>query len=104
MQLNTYTPISTLRRVDPKLNCPQALCMCPTRELVVQNLSVLNRMGKFTGIRATSTATDGSDGSGFRKDPVTEQVCEQGSGKTPSRNRCAGRVLERPDHGVGQCG
>ena len=28
---------------------PQALCVCPTRELVVQNQMVLERMGKFTG-------------------------------------------------------
>eukprot|EP00955_Chlamydomonas_euryale_P011798 126679-Chlamydomonas_euryale.AAC.1 len=69
------------RRVDPKLNQPQALCMCPTRELVVQNLNVLNRMGKFTGIRATSTATDGADGSGFRKDPINEQVVIGAHGK-----------------------
>ena len=27
----------------------QALCVCPTRELVVQNQMVLERMGKFTG-------------------------------------------------------
>ena len=38
-------------RVDSKLREPQALCICPTRELVVQNLSVLLRMGKFTGIQ-----------------------------------------------------
>ena len=40
-------------RVDPRLNKPQALCMCPTRELVVQNLNVLNRMAKYTGIRVS---------------------------------------------------
>lgn len=35
----------------------QALCVCPTRELVSQNLSVLVKMGRFTGISAISTAT-----------------------------------------------
>lgn len=45
-----------LSRVDPKLAQPQALCVCPTRELVVQNLQVLERMGRHAGITATSTA------------------------------------------------
>mmetsp|Transcript_26815 Transcript_26815/g.58465 ORF Transcript_26815/g.58465 Transcript_26815/m.58465 type:complete len:483 (+) Transcript_26815:39-1487(+) len=65
--------LSMLSRVDPTRRVPQALCMCPTRELVMQNLSVLTRMAKFTGIRATSTASE-HDGSAFRKDPITEQV------------------------------
>lgn len=56
-------------RVDPGRNEPQALCTCPTRELVVQNLSVIQRMAKFTSIRVTSTALDGD-----RKQPITEQV------------------------------
>ena len=46
-------PFPTPPRVDPRLNKPQALCMCPTRELVVQNLNVLNRMAKYTGIRVS---------------------------------------------------
>uniref|UniRef100_A0A7S0WXR9 RNA helicase n=1 Tax=Chlamydomonas leiostraca TaxID=1034604 RepID=A0A7S0WXR9_9CHLO len=72
--------LSMLSRVDPKVNEPQALCTCPTRELVVQNLSVLNRMGKFTGIRATSTASD-FEGSQFRKERITEQVVVGTHGK-----------------------
>ena len=36
---------------------PQALCVCPTRELVAQNQAVLEKMGKFTGISCISTAT-----------------------------------------------
>lgn len=32
--------LAMLSRVDPGLRLPQALCMCPTRELVVQNLQV----------------------------------------------------------------
>ena len=39
---------------------------------------ILRRMGKFTGIRATSTASE-TDGK-FRKEPGTEQVCVQGEG------------------------
>ncbi len=82
--------------MDPGRNEAQALCTCPTRELVVQvssaelakpltpaqqrqaaflglheqNVSVLQRMAKFTSIRSTSTALDGT-----RRHPITEQVC-----------------------------
>ena len=45
-----------LSRVDPNLQSPQAICVCPTRELVVQNLEVLQKMGKHTKITAQSTA------------------------------------------------
>ena len=48
--------LAMLSRVDPTLNQPQAMCVCPTRELVVQNLEVLQKMGKFTSIAAMSTA------------------------------------------------
>ncbi|KAJ0705416.1 putative RNA helicase [Helianthus annuus] len=30
-----------LSRVDPTLHAPQALCICPTRELAIQNMQVL---------------------------------------------------------------
>ena len=45
-----------LSRVDPSLQAPQALCVCPTRELVIQNVDVLQRMAKYTQISAISTA------------------------------------------------
>ncbi|EFN51370.1 hypothetical protein CHLNCDRAFT_28127, partial [Chlorella variabilis] len=45
----TCFTLGMLGRVDPKVQAPQALCVCPTRELVVQNQMVLERMGKFTG-------------------------------------------------------
>jgi hypothetical protein len=48
--------LAMLSRMDPQLAQPQALCVCPTRELVVQNLQVLERMGRHAGITATSTA------------------------------------------------
>ena len=51
--------LSMLSRVDPAAPCVQALCVCPTRELVVQNLQVLRRMAKFTTITSTSTAGEG---------------------------------------------
>lgn len=48
-----------LSRVDPRVQKPQALCICPTRELVMQNVSVLSRMAKYSGIDCTDTATAG---------------------------------------------
>jgi ATP-dependent RNA helicase DDX19/DBP5 len=50
---------AVLCRVDPTKQVPQALCMCTTRELVAQNLAVLQRMAKYTNITSTSTADDG---------------------------------------------
>ncbi|KAB1199552.1 DEAD-box ATP-dependent RNA helicase 38 [Morella rubra] len=44
--------LGMLSRVDPKLLAPQALCVCPTRELAIQNLEVLRKMGKYTGINS----------------------------------------------------
>jgi superfamily II DNA/RNA helicase len=43
-------------RVDPALQVPQALCMCPTRELVLQNLHVLRRMAKYTTIKVRGSS------------------------------------------------
>ena len=48
--------LAMLSRVDESVQCTQALCICPTRELVVQNLEVLQKMGRHTKIQATSTA------------------------------------------------
>ncbi|KAL2335463.1 hypothetical protein Fmac_016676 [Flemingia macrophylla] len=42
--------LGMLSRVDPKVQAPQALCICPTRELAIQNTEVLRKMGKYTGI------------------------------------------------------
>lgn len=53
--------LAMLSRVDPSMNTPQALCVCPTRELVVQNLAVLQKMGKHTSITAISTAAPDFD-------------------------------------------
>ena len=49
-------------RVNLQLHKPQALCICPTRELVQQNLSVLQRMGKFTGIQVRAGGGQGVGG------------------------------------------
>ncbi|XP_050228649.1 DEAD-box ATP-dependent RNA helicase 38-like [Mercurialis annua] len=42
--------LGMLSRVDPANPRTQALCICPTRELSLQNLEVLRKMGKYTGI------------------------------------------------------
>eukprot|EP00899_Mesostigma_viride_P000587 jgi/Mesvir1/10529/Mv21769-RA.1 len=57
----TCFTLGMLTRIDPHKRVPQALCMCPTRELVVQNRDVLLRMGKFSGIECLSTADDADD-------------------------------------------
>lgn len=50
--------LAMLSRVDENVQRTQALCICPTRELVVQNLEITRKMGKYTNIKAISTATD----------------------------------------------
>lgn len=52
----TCFTLAMLSRVDPGVEGVQALCVCPTRELVLQNLGVLQRLGKYTRIASTSTA------------------------------------------------
>ncbi|KAL3825830.1 hypothetical protein ACJIZ3_021859 [Penstemon smallii] len=68
--------LGMLSRVDPKLIAPQALCICPTRELAIQNMEVLLKMGKFTGI--TSELAIPSDPSNYvpiqKRPPITAQV------------------------------
>lgn len=64
--------LAMLGRVDESVQRTQALCICPTRELVVQNLEVLQKMGRHTQIQATSTARAESEIPRNKK--VTEQV------------------------------
>ncbi|KAL4560445.1 hypothetical protein LXL04_032596 [Taraxacum kok-saghyz] len=68
--------LGMLSRVDPKLGVPQALCICPTRELAIQNMEVLLKMGKFTGI--TSELGLPADKANYipisKRAPVTAQV------------------------------
>lgn len=66
--------LAMLSRVQVGVRQPQALCVCPTRELVTQNLGVLARMGKYTNITSTSTASEQEGGGNFRRDPIHEQV------------------------------
>uniref|UniRef100_M8CPE2 RNA helicase n=1 Tax=Aegilops tauschii TaxID=37682 RepID=M8CPE2_AEGTA len=68
--------LGMLSRVDPNRKMPQAICICPTRELAQQNKSVLMRMGKFTGITcACATPPAQKDYMPISKmAPVTDQV------------------------------
>ncbi|CAI5494296.1 unnamed protein product [Closterium sp. Naga37s-1] len=52
--------LGMLSRVDPQVKAPQALCICPTRELAQQNEAVLLRMAKYTGITCACTASEGT--------------------------------------------
>ncbi|KAH9553673.1 hypothetical protein CY35_08G024200 [Sphagnum magellanicum] len=53
--------LGMLSRVDPKMKAPQALCVCPTRELVIQNEEVVLRMARYTGVTTASTANADSN-------------------------------------------
>ncbi|KAJ0087697.1 hypothetical protein Patl1_32299 [Pistacia atlantica] len=68
--------LGMLSRVDPNLKAPQALCICPTRELAIQNLEVLQKMGKHTGI--TSECAVPMDSTNYipinKRPPVTAQI------------------------------
>ncbi|CAA2996935.1 dead-box atp-dependent rna helicase 38 [Olea europaea subsp. europaea] len=68
--------LGMLSRVDPNLKAPQALCICPTRELAIQNMEVLLKMGKYTGI--TTELAIPSDSANYipiqKRPPITEQV------------------------------
>lgn len=68
--------LGMLSRVDPNRKVPQAICICPTRELAQQNKSVLMRMGKFTGITcACAIPSAQKDYMPISKmAPVTDQV------------------------------
>ncbi|KAF6151209.1 hypothetical protein GIB67_037417 [Kingdonia uniflora] len=65
--------LGMLSRVDPNVKAPQALCICPTRELAIQNLEVLTKMAKHTGITATCAIPMDRDASSARQ-VVTDQV------------------------------
>ncbi|KAK7273696.1 hypothetical protein RIF29_14755 [Crotalaria pallida] len=68
--------LGMLSRVDPKQQAPQALCICPTRELAIQNTEVLRKMGKYTGISSECAIPTDSrvDLSVAKRAPVMAQV------------------------------
>ncbi|XP_061346963.1 DEAD-box ATP-dependent RNA helicase 38-like [Gastrolobium bilobum] len=68
--------LGMLSRVDPKLQAPQAFCICPTRELAIQNTEVLRKMGKYMGISSEcAIPADSSDALPIAKRaPIMAQV------------------------------
>ncbi len=44
--------LPVLDRVDPKINKPQVIVLCPTRELAVQVCGEFNKLSKYTGIKS----------------------------------------------------
>ncbi|KAI4300381.1 hypothetical protein L6164_033767 [Bauhinia variegata] len=68
--------LGMLSRVDPKQQAPQALCICPTRELAIQNTEVLRKMAKYTGISSEcAIPTDSRDSIPISKRaPIMAQV------------------------------
>ncbi|GFP81303.1 dead-box ATP-dependent RNA helicase 38 [Phtheirospermum japonicum] len=68
--------LGMLSRVDPQIKAPQALCICPTREIAIQNMEVLLKMGKFSGI--TSELAIKADSANYipsrKRPPITAQV------------------------------
>ncbi|KAK9290119.1 hypothetical protein L1049_008283 [Liquidambar formosana] len=66
--------LGMLSRVDPKLNVPQALCICPTRELAIQNMEVLQKMGKYTGISSECAVPMDATQQITKRAPVTAQI------------------------------
>jgi superfamily II DNA/RNA helicase len=67
-------------RIDPNLHHPQALCMCPTRELVVQNLEVLRKLAVHTTVTSIGT----SEIQAGRIPQISQQVVIGTAGKLKS--------------------
>ncbi|KAI3978784.1 hypothetical protein MKX01_015959 [Papaver californicum] len=69
--------LGMLSRVNVNLKAPQALCICPTRELAIQNLEVLTKMGKYTDIKSYCAIPMGSKSPDLpisKRMPLTQQV------------------------------
>jgi superfamily II DNA/RNA helicase len=69
-------PLIETHRVNVDISKPQALCICPTRELVIQNLNVLRKMASRTNPPITSRATADIEPRipGVRLPPIMEHV------------------------------
>lgn len=86
----TCFTLAMLSRVDENIQQTQALCICPTRELVIQNLEVLQKMSRHTQIQATSTSR--TEIEGRRNQKIQEQVVIGTHGKL--RNWLSKRMLD----------
>ena len=81
----TCFTLGMLSRVDPSLQALQALCICPTRELAIQNMQVMEKMGKYAKISIAAlpggssggrTASQAGQGGG----PGGDRHARQGAG------------------------
>jgi ATP-dependent RNA helicase DDX19/DBP5 len=51
--------LTMLSRVDVSKNCPQAICVCPSRELARQIMDVADQMGQYvTGLTKRLASKD----------------------------------------------
>ena len=69
----TCFTLGMLSRVDVNNPAPQALCICPTRELAIQNVMVMEKMGKYAKISIAYTADQRWTGAS-RREKIMDQV------------------------------
>jgi ATP-dependent RNA helicase DDX19/DBP5 len=50
--------LTMLSRVDMDLQAPQAICIAPSRELAIQIMSVVEKMGEYTPVKAFHAGRD----------------------------------------------
>ncbi|PJF19551.1 ATP-dependent RNA helicase Dbp5 [Paramicrosporidium saccamoebae] len=62
--------LTMLKRVDPTLNVPQALCLAPTRELARQILDVIQKMGQFTSVTSALCLREEAP----RREPINAHI------------------------------
>ncbi|SCV68779.1 BQ2448_900 [Microbotryum intermedium] len=63
--------LTMLSRIDMDLGKPQAICLSPARELALQTLSVVQRMGEYTPVECFAAVKDSFD---RRMPPIQAQV------------------------------
>ena len=64
--------LGMLSQIDPKLNAPQALVMAPTRELAIQTEEVVEKLGKFMGVKVLKILPQGER---IEKGRCEHQIC-----------------------------
>ncbi|KAI3970452.1 hypothetical protein MKX01_024099 [Papaver californicum] len=104
--------LGMLSRIDINLKAPQAICICPTRELAIQNLEVLTRMGKQTKITSNCAIPTGKTGLSSDRGSIYDQIVVGTPGtikKWMSKNRFNARdikmlVFDEADHMLAEDG
>lgn len=69
----TCFTLGMLSRVDVDNPATQALCICPTRELAIQNVMVMEKMGKYANISIAYTADPRWTGAS-KREKIVDQV------------------------------